>query len=70
MVIAMKKTFLNRYHYFFDSNGNLNPRCDAEERKNFLELCNKIKPNASFGNIKQGFLNEENIFKLRWRVNA
>lgn len=133
MIVAMKKTFLNRYHYFFDANGNLNPCCDAEERKTFIKLCTEINPKVSFGDIKtgeiytrevfnlrkealeemlpivysevfdeqgnvkacgrekcielieicseldpfnyygdskQGFLNEENIFKLRWRVNA
>lgn len=133
MTVAMKKNFLIKYHYFFDANGNLNPRCDAEERKNFIKLCTEINHKVSFGDIKtgeiytrevfnlrkevleemlpvvysevfdeqgnvkacgrekclelieicseldpfnyygdckQGFLNEENIFKLRWRVNA
>lgn len=68
MCIAMKKTFLNKYHYFFDTNGNLNPRCDAEERKKFLELCNKIKPNASFGNIKTGEIYTREVFNLRKKV--
>ena len=68
MCIAMKKTFLNKYHYFFDTNGNLNPRCDAEERKKFLELCNKIKPNASFGNIKTREIYTREVFNLRKEV--
>lgn len=133
MIETMKKTFLNRYHYFFDANGNLNPYCNEEERKKFLKLCSELKPEVSFGDektgeiytrevvtlrkdvleemllvvydevfdengnvkacgrekclelieicseidpfnyygdSKQGFLNEANIFKLRWRVNA
>lgn len=105
MIIAMKKTFLNSYHYFFDANGNLNPRCDVEERKSFrevfnlrrevleemlpvvysevfdeqgnvkacgrekclelIEICSELDPFNYYGDSKQGFLNEENIFKLR-----
>lgn len=68
MIIAMKKTFLNRYHYFFDANGNLNPRCDAEERKNFIKLCTEINPKVSFGNIKNGEIYTREVFNLRREV--
>lgn len=68
MVIAMKKTFLNRYHYFFAANGNLNPRCDAEERKNFIKLCTEINHKVSFGDIKTGEIYTREVFNLRKEV--
>lgn len=68
MIIAMKKTFLNRYHYFFDANGNLNPRCDAEERKNFIKLCTEINHKVSFGDIKTGEIYTREVFNLRKEV--
>ena len=68
MIIAMKKTFLNRYHYFFDANGNLNPRRDAEERKNFIKLCTEINHKVSFGDIKTGEIYTREVFNLRKEV--
>lgn len=68
MIIAMKKKFLNRYHYFFDANGNLNPRCDAEERKNFIKLCTEINHKVSFGDIKTGEIYTREVFNLRKEV--
>ena len=68
MIIAMKKTFLNRYHYFFDANGNLNPRCDVEERKSFIKLCTEINSKVSFGDIENGEIYTREVFNLRREV--
>ena len=68
MCVAMKKTFLNKYHYFFDANGNLNPRCDAEARKNFIKLCTEINPKLSFGDEKTGEIYTREVFNLRKEV--
>ena len=68
MTVAMKKNFLIKYHYFFDANGNLNPRCDAEERKNFIKLCTEINHKVSFGDIKTGEIYTREVFNLRKEV--
>ena len=68
MIGTMKKNFLEKYDYFFDANGNLNPRCDAEERKNFIKLCTEINHKVSFGDIKTGEIYTREVFNLRKEV--
>ena len=68
MIETMKKTFLNRYHYFFDANGNLNPHCNEEERKKFLKLCSELEPKVSFGDEKTGEIYTREVLTLRKEV--
>lgn len=65
MIETMKKEFLDRYYYYFDAQGNLNPRCDLNERKKFLKLCAGIKANVSFGDIKTGEIYTREVLALR-----
>ncbi len=68
MIEAMKKEFLNRYQYFLDANGNLNPACEEEDRKEFLGLCSKIKPEACFGEAKTGEIYTREVLALRKEI--
>lgn len=68
MIGTMKKNFLEKYDYFFDANGNLNMHCDEEDRKKFLELCKKIKPEVTFGDADTGEIYTREVLTLRKEV--
>ena len=57
------------YSEVFDEHENVKA-CGREKCLELIEICSELDPFNYYGDIKQGFLNEENIFKLRWRVNA
>ena len=52
-----------------DEQGNVKA-CGREKCLELIEICSELDPFNYYGDSKLGFLNEENIFKLRWRVNA
>lgn len=73
-VCALRKELLEErfsivYNEVFDDYGNVKA-CGREKCIELIEICSEINPYNYYGDSKQGFLNEENIFKLRWRVNA
>ena len=56
--------FQKVYKEVFDANGNIKP-CGRMKCKELIMLASQIDKNTDFGNSETGFMNVENIKKLK-----
>lgn len=57
------------YSEVFDEHENVKA-CGREKCLELIEICSELDPFNYYGDIKQGFLNEENVIKLVTQLKA
>lgn len=60
----MLNNFKTLYNEVFNKNNEVKA-CGREKCKNLIKLASTIKPNIDFGDENTGFMNIDNMIKLR-----
>lgn len=60
----MLDNFKTLYNEVFNKNNEVKA-CGREKCKNLIKLASTIKPNIDFGDENTGFMNIDNMIKLR-----
>ena len=67
---AMETMFLNLYEEIFKEEGKVDLYSSKEKRKEFIEVCFKLRTGINFGNTKTGEIRVDEVNALRKEILA
>lgn len=67
---TMETMFLNLYEEIFKEEGKVDSYSSKEKRKEFIEVCFKLRKGINFGNTKTGEIRIDEVNALRKEILA